>query len=41
MANGFYPHTLDGRSWSYEIMPLLYQRARIVLTDGGGVSDGW
>jgi hypothetical protein len=27
--------------WWYEIMPLTFDRARIVLTDGGYVEDGW
>lgn len=27
--------------WWYEIMPLTFDRYRIILTDGNFVDDGW
>lgn len=29
------------RGWYYEIMPLTFDRGRIVLTDGAFVDDSW
>lgn len=34
-------HSATRSGWRYEIMPLTYGRARIILTDGRTVDDGW
>ena len=35
------PGSNGQEGWWYEIMPLTFDRARIVLTDGTYVDDGW
>ena len=39
--NSVKPGSNGQMGWWYEIMPLTFDRYRIILTDGNYVDDGW